>query len=104
MNKLCIGMHSLDLATFQTYYNYMSPEDRFGSSPEFDNLVSQLRSVNRQVFARYERRWASAVSKGAKVELKIQVLYGGDSFRTSGFKLDYNIDGELYETVIIPNN
>ena len=78
--------------------------DRFGGSPELDNLVSQLRSVNRQVFARYERRWASAVSKGAKVELKIQVLYEGDSFRPSGFKLDYKIDGELYETVIIPNN
>ena len=78
--------------------------DRFGGSPELDNLVSQLRSVNRQVFARYERRWASAVSKGAKVELKIQVLYEGDSFRPSSFKLDYKIDGELYETVIIPNN
>ena len=78
--------------------------DRFGGSPELDNLVSQLRSVNRQVFARYEHRWASAVSKGAKVELKIQVLYEGDSFRPSSFKLDYKIDGELYETVIIPNN
>lgn len=39
-----------------------------------------------------------------KGELKMQVLYEGDSFRPSGFKLDYKIYGELYETVIIPNN
>ena len=32
------------------------------------------------------------------------VLLGVRRFRPSGFKLDYKIDGEPYEKVIIPNN
>ena len=32
------------------------------------------------------------------------VLLGVRRFRPSGFRLDYKIDGEPYETVIIPNN
>ena len=80
--------------------------------------VEQLVKEGYVVFDRYLDSWADRapdieflealqdyfLELERKGELKMQVLYEGDSFRPSGFKLDYKIYGELYETVIIPNN
>lgn len=78
--------------------------DRFGGSPELDNLVSQLSSVNLKIYKYHENLWAEALHRGSKVELRIQVLYEGEDMRPSGFKLDYKIDRVKYNIPIIYNN
>lgn len=78
--------------------------DRFGGSPELDNLVSQLRSVNLSSYKVHENLWADAIDAGAKVKVEIKVIYNGQDLRPSGFKLDYIIDDEIFDIPIIPNN
>lgn len=49
--------------------------DRFGGSPELDNLVSQAKSVNMSEYRRMENQWATALKKGEKVKVKIKLDY-----------------------------
>lgn len=41
--------------------------DKFGGSPELDNLVSQTQKVNQREFKIIENQWANAVKSGKKV-------------------------------------
>ena len=77
--------------------------DRFGGSPELDNLISQLSSVNLSEYKVYENQWAEAIDSGSKIEITIKVLYNGNEIRPSGFKLDYFIDGQKMDVSIISN-
>ena len=49
--------------------------DRFGGSPEIDNLVSQSSSVNLSEYKKIENQWAKAISEGKKVTTNVEILY-----------------------------
>ncbi|WP_307719411.1 DNA/RNA non-specific endonuclease [Paenibacillus xylaniclasticus] len=71
--------------------------DRFGGSPEIDNLVSQSSKVNLSEYKKIENEWAKALKADPPkhVSVEVKVNYDGDSLRPSGFKVTYKIDGEL---------
>ena len=75
--------------------------DRFGGSPEIDNLVSQSSSVNLSEYKKIENQWAKAISEGKKVTTNVEILYDGDSLRPKGFKVRYTIDGVAYSKRIL---
>ena len=66
--------------------------DRFGGSPELDNLVSQARQVNLSEFKVIENEWAKALENGKKVMTDIDINYSGSSSRPSSFDVSYTID------------
>ena len=75
--------------------------DRFGGSPEIDNLVSQSSSVNLSEYKKIENQWAKAIGEGKKVTTNVEILYDGDSLRPKGFKVRYTIDGVAYSKRIL---
>ena len=74
--------------------------DRFGGSPELDNLVSQLQGVNLSDYKKLENQWAKALEEGKKVSVQVRVNYVGDSLRPSSFDVFYSIDGvDFFESI-----
>ena len=71
--------------------------DRFGGSPELDNLVSQDAHINRSEYKAMENEWADAIRNGSHVEVSGEVKYDDDSHRPSSFDVFYSIDDEVYE-------
>ncbi len=69
--------------------------DRFGGSPDLDNLVSQSSSVNLSKYKKLENRWAEAINEGKKVSVHVKVNYHGNNMRPSGFDIEYEIDGRV---------
>ncbi len=70
--------------------------DRFGGSPELDNLVSQLDEVNLSSYKKMENYWANSLENGRAVtDIKINVNYDGDGLRPISFDVSYKIDGEM---------
>ncbi|MGQ7327044.1 DNA/RNA non-specific endonuclease [Streptococcus suis] len=67
--------------------------DRFGGSPEIDNLVSQLSEVNLSDYKRLENQWAKALEERKKVSVNVKVNYVDDSLRPSSFEIFYSING-----------
>ena len=67
--------------------------DRFGGSPELDNLVSQASSVNQSEFKKFENNWAKQLEAGKSVDVDIEVHYG-DGPRPTGFTVTEVIDGK----------
>ena len=76
--------------------------DRFGGSPELDNLVSQLSGVNLSDYKKLENQWARVLEEGKDVSVKVKVNYVGDSLRPDSFDVVYKIDGKRTITNI-PN-
>ena len=74
--------------------------DRFGGSPELDNLVSQAASVNQKTYRELEDLWASAKKAGKKVSVGIAVNYESGSSRPISFDIVYKIDGVSKKTYI----
>ncbi|MBM7646789.1 putative ribonuclease toxin of YeeF-YezG toxin-antitoxin module, partial [Scopulibacillus daqui] len=73
--------------------------DRFGGSPELDNLVSQSSKVNLSIYKKLENQWAKAISKGKEVSVKVKVHYDGSELRPSSFEVIYKIDGAVKKRV-----
>ena len=71
--------------------------DRFGGSPELDNLVSQNARLNQGDYKAMENEWARALESGSHVEVAGDVSYDGNSHRPSSFDVFYTIDEDLYE-------
>ncbi|NEW09775.1 DNA/RNA non-specific endonuclease [Paenibacillus sp. SYP-B3998] len=61
--------------------------DRFGGSPEIDNLVSQSSKVNLSTYKKIENEWARVLqAKPPKhVTVDVKIKYDGDSLRPSSF-------------------
>lgn len=77
--------------------------DRFGGSPEIDNLVSQLSGVNLSDYKKLENQWAKDLKAGKDVSVNVKVNYVGDSLRPDSFDVFYKIDGKpTFKN--IPNN
>lgn len=70
--------------------------DRFGGSPELDNLVSQSSNVNLSQYKKMENQWAQAIKEGKQVKVNVEVKYEGNSLRPSKFNVQYEIDGEAF--------
>lgn len=70
--------------------------DRFGGSPEIDNLVSQLSEVNLSDYKKLENQWAKALEEGKKVSVNVKVNYVDDSLRPSSFEVFYSINGVVF--------
>lgn len=75
--------------------------DRFGGSPELDNLVSQAGRLNLSEFKKLENHWAKSKELGKKVKLEIDIIYKGNNTRPSSFNVKYKIDGKPYEKILI---
>lgn len=78
--------------------------DRFGGSPKLDNLVSQARDINRKEYKKYENLWAKALKDEKEVTVNVDVLYGTDSARPTGFQVEYTVEGEYFEALIGNSN
>lgn len=66
--------------------------DRFGGSPELDNLVSQAQHINLSEFKKIENNWANQIAAGKTVDVDIKVHYGQGS-RPTSFTVTEVIDG-----------
>ena len=69
--------------------------DRFGGSPDLDNLVSQSSNVNVSKYKKLENKWAKAIEKRKKVSVNVKVNYEGTGLRPTSFEIEYKIDGEI---------
>nr|WP_243646937.1 DNA/RNA non-specific endonuclease [Scopulibacillus darangshiensis] len=76
--------------------------DRFGGSPELDNLVSQSSTVNLSKYKKLENLWAKALDKGKKVTVNVKINYDGNGLRPSSFDIEYTIDG-AFDAITIKN-
>ena len=74
--------------------------DRFGGSPELDNLVSQSKETNLKSFRALENKWAKAIKSGANVKVKILVRYNANDLRPSSFEISSQIGGAIYKDII----
>ena len=70
--------------------------DRFGGSPELDNLVSQAKNVNVSEFKVIENQWAKALENGQKVTVGININYDAGNIRPISFDVSYTIEGIHY--------
>jgi hypothetical protein len=75
--------------------------DRFGGSPNLDNLVSQDSHINRSEYKTMENEWAKAIEDGKKVEIAGEVNYDNESKRPSSFDVFYAIDDDVHEKIFI---
>lgn len=77
--------------------------DRFGGSPELDNLVSQAKRVNLSEFKIIENIWARELNKeDTVITVDITILYGDTRRprRPTGFNIIYTINGEIFKKEI----
>ena len=74
--------------------------DRFGGSPNLDNLTSQNSMVNRSGFKIIENEWAKAIKGGKDVSVDIKVNYSGESVRPSSYEVTYSIDGNITSKIL----
>ncbi|MEC1441099.1 DNA/RNA non-specific endonuclease, partial [Bacillus sonorensis] len=74
--------------------------DRFGGSPELDNLVSQSSNVNQSKYKKLENKWAKAISDKKKVSVNVKVNYDGNNPRPKSFEIKYSIDGNLKKVTL----
>ncbi|MEC1368122.1 DNA/RNA non-specific endonuclease [Bacillus licheniformis] len=74
--------------------------DRFGGSPELDNLVSQSSNVNQSKYKRLENKWAKAISEKKKVAVNVKINYDGNNPRPKSFDIKYSIDGNLKKVTL----
>lgn len=75
--------------------------DRFGGSPELDNLVSQAQKVNSSEYKVLENKWANALKEGKPVNVDIKINYDNGAVRPSSFEVKYIIDGVPFNKKII---
>ena len=74
--------------------------DRFGGSPELDNLVSQARMVNLSEYKTLENQWANALKNDLEVSVQIDIKYEPGNSRPVAFDVKYSIAGEIYYKTI----
>ncbi|HVS95058.1 MAG TPA: DUF4157 domain-containing protein [Puia sp.] len=77
--------------------------DRFGGSPELDNLVSQEGNrVNLSEYKKLENQWAKELKKvpPSKVEVDVKINYDGDSDRPASFDVHWKVNGKPFNAFI----
>ncbi|MDD9149857.1 DNA/RNA non-specific endonuclease [Sporolactobacillus sp. CQH2019] len=76
--------------------------DRFGGSPDLDNMVSQSSKVNLSKYKKIENQRAKALEEGKKVSVNVKVNYKDTSLRPDSFDVEYTIDG-IFDSITIKN-
>ena len=74
--------------------------DRFGGSPELDNLVSQAQKVNQSEYKILENQWARALKNGQDVNVDIKINYDIGGVRPTSFDVKYTIDAMPFRKTI----
>ncbi|WLR42630.1 T7SS effector LXG polymorphic toxin [Bacillus carboniphilus] len=74
--------------------------DRFGGSPDYDNLVSQSSSVNLSKYKKLENKWAKAIEEGKHVSVNVKIHYDDDGLRPISFEIKYIIDGVIKKQLL----
>ena len=79
--------------------------DRFGGSPEIDNLVSQLGNVNQSAYAKIENQWAKALDPNQpggpkQVSVDVDITTDPTTGRPTLFDVRFEIDGERFRDKI----
>ncbi|WP_339099601.1 hypothetical protein IGL98_001377 [Enterococcus sp. DIV0840] len=74
--------------------------DRFGGSPELNNLFSQSSKANLSDFKKIENSWAKALNQGKKVIAEVKANYSGTSPRPVSFEVKWSIDGVDFSQII----
>ena len=74
--------------------------DRFGGSPNLDNLVSQTKLVNLSEYKQIENIWSNALNSGQKVGVDIKIQYDGNNIRPKSFIIYYTIDGVKFKRIV----
>lgn len=69
--------------------------DRFGGSPELDNIIAQAKDVNLSDYKKLENSWATAIKEGKEVKVDIEIKYDEDKLRPDVFHVKSWIDGEI---------
>ena len=77
--------------------------DRFGGSPELDNIVAQLKDVNLSKYRILEDTWAKALENGQKVSVDVRITNDPLTGRPTKFEIDCTIDGVKQPQQIIFN-
>lgn len=75
--------------------------DRFGGSPELNNIVSQSKGVNLSSYKKIENEWAKSIKEGKKVTVNVDIKYDGSGLRPVEFNVNYIIDGRRYSRNIM---
>lgn len=75
---------------------------QFGGSDKLENLVPMDSKLNQGDFAKLEYSLANAVGDGAKVFIKVEPRYDGDSSRPSEFRVSYSVNGDK-DVVVFKN-
>ena len=57
--------------------------------------------MNQGEWKTMENSWATAINSGKKVDVKIKVIFDGNSKRPSGYDVEYWIDGERHKKPFI---
>lgn len=74
--------------------------DKFGGSPELDNIVSQYSLVNLSTYRKLESEWIKNIKENKTVTVCIYISYVHNSLRPSAFNIEYSIDGNKFKQVI----
>jgi len=77
--------------------------DRFGGSPELDNIAAQLQDVNLSKYKKLENIWAKALENGEKVSVDVRTTTDPATGRPVKFEIDYSIDGVKQPQSILYN-
>lgn len=76
--------------------------DRFGGSPNLDNLVSQSSNVNLSKYKKIENQWAKALHNNKTVKnVNVKIHYDEHGLRPTKFEIEYEIDGKYYDKTIL---
>ena len=71
--------------------------DRFGGSNGLENIVPQSRKLNQGKYKILENQWASALKRGKKVSVDMNLIYKENSFRPNLFVIYYSINGKIFK-------
>ena len=75
--------------------------DRFGGSPELDNLVSQAQRINLSEYKVIENEWARALQDPkTTIAVNIKINYNIGGIRPISFDVSYTINGVPYHKLI----
>ena len=66
---------------------------QFEGSGGIENLTAMSSELNHGDYLRMENKLADALKDGAKVYLKVNPVYKGDSYRPTKYRVTYSIDG-----------
>lgn len=77
----------------------------FGGSGLVDNMVAMNYNLNRGAYKAMENKWAAILANAptANLNVKISVIYSGNSMRPEQFKITYYVDGRRAGSEIFDN-